>query len=148
MKWVVHNLTYKSTPEFIETAANCIDKAGSFEESNFTNSNLATKSILLGEGPVCKNADWTNRLKNTPESLGLLATVWGGETLARKDGSHRKRDVKSVPEIAIYAAFCNWILTNLTHEKNSWTDAENLKLFEDETNTLRDKIVSQNLALD
>lgn len=105
-KWAVANLLERSTSEFIDGALAHISKVGSYEQSCFTDTNLSTKAILLGEGPRCKADFWTKALRNSPESLALLIQVWTREGMARKDGNTKKRDPKEVGILAEWCAFC------------------------------------------
>ena len=115
-------------------------EAGGLDASNFSNNNLATKAILLGEGPGCKDPDWVGRSRNTPASLGLLANIWTSEKLSRKDGSLRKRDVKDVPELAEYSAFGQWLLEKVDTETLNFklnTTQTQLKKWGDNTKKIK-----------
>ena len=79
----------------------------------FTDTNLATKANLLGEGPKCKNSKFTTMLKNSEASLELLIKAWTTEQLLNKNGTIRKRDVKDMPELAEYTALCTDLIKDL-----------------------------------
>jgi hypothetical protein len=85
----------------------------------FTDTNLATKSILLGEGPKDKNSKFEGMMKNTELSLRLLIKTWTTEQLFNKNGTVRtNQDSKSLSIVALYVVValsnvCARMLTTL-----------------------------------
>ena len=71
----------------------------------FTDSNLATKSLLTGYAPAITPPNWAEMCRNTETSLEWCAQAWRKEELVTKKGVPRKRDPKEVPELA---EFCAW----------------------------------------
>ena len=88
-----------------------------------TDTNLATKTILLHEGPKCKNSKFDSKVKNTEASFQLLIQTWTTEQLTNTNGTIRKRDVRDVPELAEFCALVTDMLKEL----------QNSGMFTDET---------------
>lgn len=88
--WSIQSNLLRTCREFREESLACIPSPAPV----FTDSNLATKSILLGEGPRTKVGTWDSLLVNTPESLDILITIWRTETFTNKAGAIKKRDAK------------------------------------------------------
>ena len=107
------NLVSRTTPYFLQVALDHVAACGGFVESVFTDSNLGTKAILIGEGPACRDEAWAARLRNSEESLNMLADIWVRDVVVKRDGSRRKRDAKEAGELAVYAAFACHLLGHL-----------------------------------
>jgi hypothetical protein len=82
----------------------------------FTDRNLSCRDILLGASPNCKDPAWARRLRNTQQSLVLLAELWVAEKDFRKDGSRRKRTEKDVAVLARMAALAQFIMDELSSD--------------------------------
>lgn len=109
----VLSLVSRTTPYFLQVALDHVAACGGFVESVFTDTNLGTKAILIGEGPTCRDEAWASRLRNSEESLNMLVDIWVRDIVVKRDGSRRKRDAKEVGELAVYAAFACQLLAYL-----------------------------------
>lgn len=117
------NLVERTTPEFLQRALDHVAEAGGFEQSAFSDVNLSTKFVLLGEGPVTRDPEWTARLRNTPASLSLLVDMWTTECLQKRSGERRKRDQKEVANLAEYAAFTSRLIEVLRADQTLMPEA-------------------------
>lgn len=104
----------------------------------FTDRNLSCRELLLGASPNAKDPSWSRRLRNTPQSLVLLAEMWTSESDFRKDGSRRKRSEKDAAVLARMAALGQFILDELASDP--MYDADSIK-------GLRQRIVAWRPAL-
>ena len=71
------------------------------------------KEILLGHVPKVKTPEYSNRLRNTNDSLLFLFKFWINERLTRKDGSSRKRNPKEVISLRLCSALFAYVIVEL-----------------------------------